>query len=178
MRNIVRPIRGHERCFFTAANFQPPMSFLGGRSLHLFIQREDLFRGKLLLDDQREFFNTESYIKFGKWKRIDSPTSVFQWRIKWRVKSPRLPNCRKNVDKWKTFCYPRFFGTKLRGKHGELEDKKAIRDVLLLKKFLTNEKTMSKSCTLYSQNSFSSSKRWRRSIMSRPEKFHSKHWGM
>ena len=40
----------------------------------------------------------------------------------------------------KTLCYRRFFGTKLREKHGELQHKKAIRDVLLLKQFLTNEK--------------------------------------
>ena len=33
-----------------------------------------------------------------------------------------------------------FFGTKLRGKHRELEHKKAIRNVLLLKQILTNEK--------------------------------------
>ena len=60
-----RPIRGHERCFFTAANFPPPVSFLGGRSLHPFIQREDFFRGKLLLDE-RELFRTESDIKIRK----------------------------------------------------------------------------------------------------------------
>ena len=60
------------------------MSFLNGRSLHPFIQREDLFRGKLLVG-QREFFRTKSDIKFRKWKRIDSPTSGFQKRIKWRV---------------------------------------------------------------------------------------------
>ena len=40
----------------------------------------------------------------------------------------------------KTLCYPRFFGTKLRGKHGELEHKKAIRGVSSLKQFLMNEK--------------------------------------
>ena len=58
VRKIVRPIRGHERCFFAAANFLPPVSFLGGRSFHPFIRHEDFFRGKLLLD-QREFFRTE-----------------------------------------------------------------------------------------------------------------------
>ena len=42
--------------FFTAANFPPPVSVLGGRCLNPFIQREDLFQGKLLLV-QREFFS-------------------------------------------------------------------------------------------------------------------------
>ena len=35
-------------------------------ALHPFIQREDLFRGKLLLLDQREFFRTESDMKIRK----------------------------------------------------------------------------------------------------------------
>ena len=65
VRNIVPPIRGHDRCFFTAANFPPLMSFLDGRSLHSLIQRKDLFRRKLLLD-QKEFFRTESDIKIRK----------------------------------------------------------------------------------------------------------------
>ena len=58
--------------FATAARFTP------------FGQREDSFRGKLLLN-QGEFSVPKVIKKLGKWKRIDSPTSIFQWRIKWRV---------------------------------------------------------------------------------------------
>ena len=102
---------------------------------------------------------------------IDSPTSIFQWGIKWIVLKEKL-GCQiveRSFDKWKhgerdVFClplkdkrktpfYPRVFETRLRGKHGEQEHKKAIRDVQFLKNFRQTENTTSESCTPYYQKS-------------------------
>ena len=65
VRNIVRPIRGHEQCFFTAADFTPPVFFRSGRSPHPFIQREGLFQGSCCWN-QREFFCTKNDLKIRK----------------------------------------------------------------------------------------------------------------
>ena len=51
--------------FLHYSEFPATCVVFGGRLLHLYIQREDLFREKLLLD-QREFFCTESDIKIRK----------------------------------------------------------------------------------------------------------------
>ena len=116
---------------------------------------------KVVAGSKKESFSVPKLIyKFGKWNGIDSPTSVSQWRIKWRVLSrnhgcqivermfgkwktrrTRCLFCLPLKDEWKTLCYTRFFGTKLRGKHGEVEHKKSDSGCLIVETIFDKPKT-------------------------------------
>ena len=49
--------------------------------------------------------------------------------------------CLPLKDERKTLSYPRFFGTKLRGKHGELEHKKSDSGSLVVERIFDKRKT-------------------------------------
>ena len=128
--------------------------------------------------------------KFGKWKRIDLPTLVFQWRIQWRVlKTNRnvklLKKCLTNEkhdeqdvfclplkDEWKTLRYPRFFRYKTTWKTWRTRTQKNDSECFIVETILEKGKTRRAKIVHHILAEFIS---FDEKIMSHPEKFHSEH---
>ena len=121
------PIRGHDLCFFTAADFPPPVSFLGGRLLHpmihstrRFVSREVAVGPKYrkwskTSENGKESIRQFKYFSGGlsgeSWKQIRMSNC---WKNVWQMKTRRTRClfCFSLKDEWKMLCYPRFFSTK------------------------------------------------------------------